>query len=280
VTEESTEPIVLVHTAEDERGSARFIKSSDADVLVARYELHRSWRWEAHRHDEHQFFWAPDGAVTIQTEDFDWLAPPTIGLWIPAGVVHSAGSDGPFRLYSLYFEPAECPFDWPATTPVAMTPLARELIVYLDDPDVGVPARERAQAVLYDSLAPLSLATLQIPMPADSRARRVAEAILADPGDSRELAQWAREVGAGERTLTRIFTAETGMPFSQWRLHVRIRAGMQLLATGTSVGVTAKKVGYRTASAFVQAFSRVTGSTPAGWAADSATTGDPANGAG
>jgi AraC-like DNA-binding protein/quercetin dioxygenase-like cupin family protein len=275
VTEPSTEPIVLVHTDEDERGSARFIKSSDAAVLVARYELHRSWRWDAHHHDHHQFLWAPDGAVTVQTEDLDWLAPPTIGLWIPAGVVHSAGSGGPFRLYSLYFDPAECPFRWPATTPLAVTPLVRELIVHLDNPDLQVPARERAQAVLYDCLAPLSLATLQIPMPADSRARQVAEGILADPGEGRDLAQWAREVGAGERTLTRVFAAETGMPFSQWRLHVRIRAGMQLLATGTSVGVTARKVGYRTASAFVQAFSRVTGSTPAGWAAEATVPGAP-----
>lgn len=258
---------VLVQTDEDERGSARYIRSTDS-VVVARYELHRSWRWEAHQHDHHQFLWAPDGAVTVETEDVDWLAPPTIGLWIPAGVVHSAGSDQPFRLYSLYFEPTRCPFRWTATTPLAVTPLARELIVHLDNPDLPAAARERAEAVLYDCLAPLSLTTLQIPMPADSRARQVAEAILADPGDTRDLAVWAHEIGAGERTLTRVFAAETGMPFSQWRLHVRVRAGMQLLSTGASVGVTARKVGYRTASAFVHAFSRVTGSTPAAWAAE------------
>ena len=267
MTERAADPVTLVHTDEDERGSARYIRTSDA-FMVARYELHRSWRWEAHAHDHHQFLWAPDGAVTVQTEDVDWLAPPTIGLWIPGGVVHSAGSDQPFRLYSLYFDPAECPLNWSVTTPLSLKPLARELIFYLDDPDLSVPARERAQAVLYDCLAPLSLDTLQIPMPADARARQVAEAILAAPGDGRDLAYWAREVGAGERTLTRVFTAETGMPFSQWRLHVRVRAAMQLLATGTSVGLTARKVGYRTPSAFVQAFSRVTGSTPAAWAAD------------
>ncbi|MEW6475962.1 MAG: helix-turn-helix transcriptional regulator [Actinomycetota bacterium] len=270
MSESPGDPIVLVHTDEDERGSARYIQSTDAAVTVARFELHRSWRWEAHEHEHHQFLWAPDGAVTIQTEDIDWLAPPTIGLWVPAGVRHSAGSDQPFRLYSLYFEPADCPFRWEATTPLAVTPLARELIIHLDNPELAADARERAQAVLYDCLAPLSLATLQIPMPADPRARQVAESILANPGDGRDLAHWAQQVGAGERTLTRVFTAETGMPFTQWRLHVRVRAAMQLLATGTSVGVTARTVGYRTASAFVQAFSRVTGSTPAAWAAEAA----------
>lgn len=71
------------------------------------------------------------------------------------------------------------------------------------------------------------------------------------------------------------------MPFSQWRVHVRVRAGMQVLATGASVGVTARKIGYRTASAFVQAFSRVTGSTPAAWAAEMASErGDTNAGAG
>jgi AraC-like DNA-binding protein/quercetin dioxygenase-like cupin family protein len=274
VTEHTTDSITLVHTDEDERGSARYIRTGDS-VMVARYELHRSWRWEAHAHDHHQFLWAPDGAVTVQTEDVDWLAPPTIGLWIPGGVVHSVGSDHPFRLYSLYIDPAECPLKWSETTPLAVTPLARELIVYLDDPDLPVAGRERAQAVLFDCLSPLSLGTLQIPMPADARARQVAEAILADPGDGRDLGYWARQVSAGERTLTRVFTAETGMPFTQWRLHARVRAAMQLLATGTSVGLTARKVGYRTPSAFVQAFSRVTGSTPAAWAADMANGRDP-----
>ncbi|MGH9042531.1 MAG: helix-turn-helix transcriptional regulator [Acidimicrobiia bacterium] len=151
----------------------------------------------------------------------------------------------------------------PTVTALTVDSLARELLLYLDDEELSLDHRASAEAVLHAAMKPVSSTALHIPIPADPRARAVAEAIIADPADARDLADWAWQVHTTERTLRRLFTEETSISFTQWRLHVRVRAAMQLLAAGHSVGVTARKVGYGTAASFVTAFVRVTGTTPA-----------------
>lgn len=88
-------------------------------------------------------------------------------------------------------------------------------------------------------------------------------AILAgDPGSDRTLTELGRAVGAGERTLSRLFRAETGMTFPQWRAQLRLRNSLTLLATGRSVTATAMTCGYSTPSAFTAAFHATFGTTP------------------
>ena len=104
---------------------------------------------------------------------------------------------------------------------------------------------------------------MRAPMPADTRAAAVATGLIADPADPRTIEQWGRSVGATGRTLARLFTAETGLTFGQWRTAARISAALHLLASGNSVAGTAPAVGYQTTSAFIAAFARELGCTPA-----------------
>src|ERR671923_127352 len=94
-------------------------------------------------------------------------------------------------------------------------------------------------------------------------ARGVADALLADVTDDRSLDAWGRAVGASGRTLARLFAAETGMGFERWRTTARLAAALPPLAGGMAVGATARQVGYATPSAFVAAFRREIGTTPA-----------------
>ena len=88
-------------------------------------------------------------------------------------------------------------------------------------------------------------------------------AILAeDPGSDRSLAELGRAVGVGERTLSRLFRAETGMTFPQWRAQLRLHHSLTLLASGLSVTATAITCGYSTPSAFTAAFHATFGTTP------------------
>ena len=82
----------------------------------------------------------------------------------------------------------------------------------------------------------------------------VAEALLSDMADQRTLANWGRTVGSRVRTRARIFVAQTGLGFAEWRTCARLSAALPLLATGLGVGVVARRVGYTTPSAFVAAF--------------------------
>ena len=115
---------------------------------------------------------------------------------------------------------------------------------------------------MFDLLTPLSSHDIQVTMPIDPRARRVAEQLVAHPDDQRDLAAWADHVHASVRTLSRLFRAETGLSFTTWRTQIRIRTAIHLLAGGKSVNATARAVGYRKPSAFIAAFRKVTGQTP------------------
>jgi AraC-like DNA-binding protein len=107
------------------------------------------------------------------------------------------------------------------------------------------------------------VASVELALPADERARRVADTLLADPADDRGVEALARLAGTSPRTLHRLFQDATGCGLAEWRLRARIRAALELLATGLPVGVVANRVGYRTPSAFVAAFHKVLGTTPA-----------------
>jgi AraC-like DNA-binding protein len=131
--------------------------------------------------------------------------------------------------------------------------------------DDGVVRRIRQRqfgAVRVQDAGTVAPSARSSPRPRDPRARAVADALTADPADARTLADWGGEVGASARTLARLFVAETGLAFGQWRERARMRAAMPHLAAGLPIEAVARRVGYSTASSFTAAFHRLVGVTP------------------
>jgi AraC-like DNA-binding protein len=203
--------------------------------------------------------------LVVVTETATWVLPPTLALWIPAGLRHETMSSGRATMRATYVRPGLCSVSWPDPTPVAARPLLAELIGYLEDEPLDPARRARAEQVLVDLLEPVAMSTIEVRMPAEDRAREVAEALRADPADQRTLAEWGRHVGASSRTLARSFVAGTGVPFGRWRTLLRLQSALTLLADGEPVSNVARRVGYETASAFSAAFHRETGMTPAAY---------------
>lgn len=215
-----------------------------------------------HAHPEPMLLWSASATVIVTTPSRDWLVPPTHGIWIPTGIEHTGATLRAGEGCIVRFAPADCPITWSEPTGVEVPPLLRELILHLDRTGPEAPGRPHAEALVLDLLAPLPTDTVHVAMPTDPRVRAIAERLVADPADPRELAVWAHEVHAGVRTLSRLFLSETGLTFAQWRTHIRIRAAVHHLADGASVNATARAVGYRKPSAFINAFRRTTGHTP------------------
>jgi AraC-like DNA-binding protein/quercetin dioxygenase-like cupin family protein len=236
-----------------------------AAVVVATFPMPAGLVFDWHTHADHQLAWAASGVLTVRTQASAWVLPPTRALWIPAGLRHETLSAGTATMRSAYVRPARCPINWAEPTPVSASPLLAELIDYLADPDLEASRRTNAEAVLVDLLHPVAMTTIEVRMPADDRARKVADAIVADPADGRTLAEWGHDVGASERTLARAFLAETGVSFGRWRTLLRVQTALAALAQGEPVGNVARRVGYDSDSAFVQAFRRETGVTPAAY---------------
>jgi AraC-like DNA-binding protein len=220
-------------------------------------------RFEWHAHGDHQLAWSPEGVLVVLTDGGEsYVLPPSRALWIPAGTMHETRASGAAVLRSVYLEPPRCPIKWGAPTPVAVSPMLGELIHHLDDRRLGAEERFRAEAVLFDLLLPLRIATIDVRPPSDPRARDVADALLADPADPRTLQEWGRAVGASSRTLARAFLNDTGLSFGRWRTLVRLQASLPYLAEQLPVSSVAPLVGYRTTSAYVAAFRAQTGVTP------------------
>lgn len=65
-----------------------------------------------------------------------------------------------------------------------------------------------------------------------------------------------------ERTLSRLFRADLGMTFPQWRTQLRLYHALRMLADGSAVTTVAHACGWSSTSAFIDVFRRAYGHTP------------------
>jgi len=123
-------------------------------------------------------------------------------------------------------------------------------------------AERRIIEIIVDQLQAVDSIPLQLPHPTDARAMRVVKALLADPGDQRDLERLCEDCGASKRTIQRVFLEETKMNFGKWRQQLRLLHGLQLMASGEKVTAAALEAGYSSPSAFISMFRKQLGTTP------------------
>ncbi|NMO50095.1 AraC family transcriptional regulator [Actinoplanes sp. TBRC 11911] len=98
----------------------------------------------------------------------------------------------------------------------------------------------------------------------DAGLRAVVNAVVSEPQRNWTIAELARIAGVSRATLTRHFSATTGMGVADFVTRTRMTIAAELLTSTTgSIDDIAAGVGYRSASAFGKAFRSATGSTPA-----------------
>ncbi len=239
-------------------------------MVLGEGELPSGYWFDMHQHPQHQIAWASRGVIAVQIGGGRWVLPPTRALWIPGGLPHRTGTSHGAAMRGIFVEPGRSHVPFTAPTLLRVGGLLRELFNYLtgeDDQTPPVPQddtdrRRRAEAVVFDLLEPVDVIPVGAPMPTDPRIVEVAEALTRNPADDRPLEGFAVAAAASPRTLARLFPAETGMTFGQWRTQIRLAASLPLLAGGLPVARIAERVGYRSASAYVAAFHRAVGVSP------------------
>lgn len=218
-----------------------------------------------HHHRRAQLVYASSGVMTVTTQLAAYVVPPQRAVWVPGGVDHCINAHNAVAMRTLYIEP-EVTASLPADVCVLqVTPLLRELIITLvaAEPDYMPDSpQSRIIAVILDQIGVQPVASLALSMPTESRVLRVAQSLIVNPADSRDLGAWAKSVGASKRTLGRLFTAQTGMSFQAWRQQLRLLRALELLAMGNNVTTIALELGYDNTSAFIAMFRRCLGMTP------------------
>ena len=218
---------------------------------------------DRHRHDDHQLIYVSAGVLAITTEQGSWVASGDRALWIPAGTWHEHRFYGRSEFHTIGF-PAGATPSLPAGSPavIAVDALLRELLVALTSAALRPAEARRIRAVLRDRLHRAAEQPISLPTPRDPRLADACQVVEADLRHPRTLAWLARQVNTSERTLSRLFRAEFGMTYPQWRTRARIFAAMVLLADGATVTDTAHACGWATTSAFVDTFAHAMGTTP------------------
>ncbi|MFH8371011.1 AraC family transcriptional regulator [Streptomyces sp. NPDC018031] len=218
---------------------------------------------DAHRHDTHQIAYAGRGVLAVTTGAGTWIAPATRAIWVPAGTVHAHQAHGELELHLIGLDAGDNPLGLAGPTVLSVSPLLRELIIaYTRTPDDHSPERRRLRAVLLDQLRASPQQPLHLPAPTAPRLRELCAILHADPADNRTLAALGRQVGASDRTLSRLFRSDLGMTFPQWRTQLRLYHALVLLAEHAPVTTVAHRCGWSSASAFIDVFRRAFGYTP------------------
>ena len=230
-----------------------------------------AWCTPVHQHQKGQLVYTARGVSTCQTEDEAWIVPMQCAVWIPAGVPHRNAGNGNVELYYLYLD-SNCTTALPKTPcAISVSALLQELLrraVRLPDVYNAGGPEERLANVVLDELARAPIEQLRLPMPRDTRLRRIAERLIDEPSDKATAEEWAARVGLSERTLGRLLQQETGMGFGSWRRQMRVLVGLRLLEAGETIQTIAPRLGYDSASSFSTTFRKTLGKPPARYLSD------------
>jgi AraC-like DNA-binding protein len=218
---------------------------------------------QAHTHPRGHLVYAAGGVLSVHTEHGTAIVPANRVAWIPPGSTHHHRAHGETDMRIVFLPPSPARLA-PAHPAVFLASgLAREVLLTLTGTrrlDRG--ARARLHRVLVDELREAPEQPTHLPEPQDDRLRAVARILDDNPADNSPLAALGQRVGAGARTLSRLFHDELGMTFYEWRTQLRICHALVLLAEDHDTTHVAHACGWANPSSFIAAFTTIVGTTP------------------
>jgi AraC-like DNA-binding protein len=183
-------------------------------------------------------------------------------IWIPPQLIHEVVTLEKARLRALYVDASKAPFRDPDCVVLDVSALLRELILALSLTDEGGPRESMLSALILDELANSAALPIRVTLPDDKRLKILCETLIKNPALDLTLGDWARRVGASERTLARLFEQELGMTFGQWQQQMRLAYAAPLIARGLPLSRVASDLGYASESAFSAMFKKTFGKSP------------------
>lgn len=217
-----------------------------------------------HTHSKDQLAFAVKGCMSITLAQVKYVLPPMRAAWIPCGVEHRVEMSYVTHYRALYFDQSLQLMLPRELMIVDVNPLLRELIERMafwpfDKPD---QAQLNTLNLFIEEFNQAQESHLNLPLPQDYRLKKWLETINHPDFIAPSLSHLSHQIGASAKTITRIFTKETGMPYQSWRQQWRLLCGIELLASEMRVNQVADRLGFSSDSAFIHFFREQTGRSP------------------
>ncbi|OEY65914.1 AraC family transcriptional regulator [Marinobacter sp. X15-166B] len=219
----------------------------------------------AHRHRWGQLNFTARGVMQLEIDGRPFMSPPNYAVWIPPNALHSCYNRESVVYRSVYIGLDDCRALPESPCAVSMNNVLRAILNDFAERDVTTPVSQadlNLTQVLLDQLHLAPRESDYLPYGSGTAVNLVLDQLRTNPGDTRSLAAWAKQVFVSERTLARHFNQELGMSFGEWRQRLRFLAAIEALEQGQSIKALAFDLGYSSSSAFITMFQRHAGCTP------------------
>lgn len=262
-------PALLPIPIDDAQG---FQPSAVRPVRLRARSLPADAHFQPHRHPWAQLAYCARGVLQVTAhrpgapgDEITYIVPPSRAVWVAPGALHWVHVLERAEFRTLYLHESVTPPGWEGCRVIVVSPLLRELIPALDASDLGRDREGLLAGLVLDELQRADAQPLGVPLPpagGDKRLRALCDAVLRAPGQRASLADWAADVGASERTMARLFQAELGTGYQQWRQQAVLAHALPMLARGVPVSQVAAATGYASESAFSAMFKAAMGQPP------------------
>ncbi|MEH6630517.1 MAG: AraC family transcriptional regulator [Halopseudomonas aestusnigri] len=219
--------------------------------------------------DRHYLLYSAQGGIRLEAEDRYWILPPSRAAWIPAGTNIKIEIIHRVTCCSILYDTDFINSNISHCRVLAMPTFAREMVLHTQrwGPDQEALSNHAKQFFLTLSGVCSELAQepseVWVPKGKTEPMKRALEFTQNHLGDKNSFAEVASASCLSERSLTRIFTQETGMTWGQMQRRMRMIRAMELLGTSDDqIANVALDVGYDSLSAFNRAFKEFSKVTP------------------
>ncbi len=214
-----------------------------------------------HQHEMGQLLFTQQGCINITLADHLCILPPTRVAWIPPRIIHRAEIKGSVGYRSIYLDVNQIGYLAERVEVLEVTPLLRAVLERIAlspfNTDWLHGAAANLLAVCLDEIHLAKREPTLLPLPFDRRLARIPLTTLPPP-----LKILAMNIGASEKTISRIFRRETGLSYQQWRQQWRLIKSIELLAKQGNLSSVANELEFSSDSAFTLFFKKMTGRSP------------------
>lgn len=253
----------------------RYAPTAEDPLRAKLRHLRADTQVEPHSHPWAQVAFSATGVIRMTAGHGTYIVPPSRALWIPANVEHRVSVVEDAELRTLYIHQAEGCFGpgpgiadqapWRDCRVLEVSSLLRELVPHLlvePGPRTATERERSLTSLVLDELRRARTVPLGVDLPRDKRLRALCEAVLDAPTRHATLEAWARDTGASPRTVARLFRAELGTTFGQWRQQVLLAKAVSLAGRRMPMSRIAAELGYASPSAFSAMVRRSVGAPP------------------